>query len=145
MFLQNNRLEGGIPDVEEVKAINMGKFFESTFQWHLMIVKENTQTQILLKPCIERLKIHKNLLEGEVPDSICALVDNKTLTTLDTDCAPFESGGFLKAPQIICQKSCCKKCFVGKLLSENEDPWSSWWFWEERNKIFKRRDMKRKV
>ena len=87
-----------------------------------MIVKENTQTQILLKPCIERLKIHKNLLEGEVPDSICALVDNKTLTTLDTDCAPFESGGVLKAPQIICQKSCCKKCFVGKLLSENEDP-----------------------
>lgn len=32
MFLQNNRLEGGIPDVEEVKAINIGKFFESTFQ-----------------------------------------------------------------------------------------------------------------
>lgn len=84
-----------------------------------MIVKENTQTQILLNLVrVERLAIHKNYLTGEVPDSICALVDNKTLTRLDTDCAPFEN----EAAQIICQKSCCERCFVGKGLSENENP-----------------------
>lgn len=119
----NNRLTGAIPtrlfNLPNIKTIHLAtNAFDGTIPQNLgnapelraLLLQQNALSGTV--PAIgesrlqslQQMKLFDNQLSGSLPDSICKLVAQASLTELSSDC-----GGMV--PKIDCP--CCTECFAG--------------------------------